>query len=73
MNNTEVKRAIVTILLEDTAVDVAEAISMRKARLQDMAASGIHVDLGKIENLSKAARVFDLALAEGRSEEDAIA
>jgi hypothetical protein len=71
-NGNGVERVIVVVLTESTAVDVAEAISVRKSKLQDMASNGVHISPEKLENLSKAGRVYDLALAQGRSEEGEI-
>lgn len=57
-------RAICVVLTEDQAIDVAEAISIRKSKLQDLIRRGVEIDPAKIDRLSVAGRCYDKALAE---------
>lgn len=62
------RRAVAVVLDDLTALDVAEAISIRKQRLMQMAErDGVHIDPAKIERLSIAGRCYDQAIAGGEA------
>jgi hypothetical protein len=57
-------RSITIVLTEEQAVDVAEAVSMRKNKLQQLISTGVEIRAEKIDHLSAAGLVLDRALAD---------